>query len=69
MVCLKFDDMLRDLLEEHDITQSRLAKELNIAQSTIANYIRNEHEPDFAMLKKFASYFHVSTDYLLGHTT
>lgn len=69
VVQMRFGDILRDLLEEHDITQSFLAKELNIAQSTIANYIRNEHEPDFSMLKKIANYFHVSTDYLLNNTT
>jgi len=62
---MKFGDILRDLLEQHDITQKQLAKDLNIAPSTLGNYIQNLREPDFELLKKVAAYFQVSTDYLL----
>ena len=60
-------EILRDLLEERGITQKELAKSLNIGSSTLSNYIQNTREPDYAILKDFADYFGVSTDYLLDH--
>lgn len=61
--------MLRDLIEEREITQKQLANSLNISPSTLGNYVQNVREPDFAMLKSLADYFGVSTDYLLDHRT
>lgn len=62
---MKFGDILRELLEDNDISQKQMAADLNIATSTIGNYIRGIREPDFEILKLFAAYFNVSTDYLL----
>lgn len=64
---MHFGDIVRNLLEENDITQRQLAERLNIAVSTLGNYIRNVREPDFETLKKFAAFFQVSTDYLLDY--
>ena len=66
---MKFGDILRNLIEDRGITQKKLATDLNIAPTTLGNYIRNLREPDFDTLKLFARYFHVSTDYLLNHQT
>ena len=63
---MKFGDVLRQLLEEKNLTQKELAMDLNMGATTIGNYIRNLREPDFETLKAFAAYFHVSTDYLLN---
>lgn len=46
--------------------RKKLAKELNIAPSTISSYVQNTREPDFETLKKIAIYFSVSIDYLLS---
>lgn len=62
---MKFGEILRELLEDNDITQKQLAQDLNLAPTTIGNYIRCFREPDFAILKLFATYFNVTTDYLL----
>ena len=64
---MRFGDILRSLLEEKDITQKQLAINLNIAVSTLGNYICNIREPDFETVKLFAAYFSVSTDYLLDY--
>ena len=64
---MNFGDVLRELLEDQKITQKQLAKDLNVAPSTLGNYIRNIREPDFEILKTFADYFDVSIDYLLDH--
>ncbi|MBO5139300.1 MAG: helix-turn-helix transcriptional regulator [Peptococcaceae bacterium] len=65
---MKFGDILRELLDEKDITQAKLAEDLNLRSSTVGHYVRNEREPDFELLKSFSAYFHVSIDYLLGNT-
>ena len=64
---MSLGEVLRNLLEEMDITQKQLADSLNIGASTLGNYIQNIREPDCEMLKCLASYFDVSIDYLLDH--
>ena len=63
---MNFHKRLRDLIEENDITQKKLAADLNIAASTVSSYVQGVREPDFSILLRLADYFHVSTDYLLG---
>ena len=57
---------LENLIEERDLTQKQLSMDLHIASSTLNGYVNNNREPDFATLDRFAQYFNVSTDYLLG---
>lgn len=66
---MNFGDKLRNLIEEKDITQKELASRLNIAPSTVSSYVQNTREPDFETLKSIASFFDVSTDYLLDFGT
>jgi len=56
-------------MEERDITQKQLADMLNIGVSTLGNYIQNTREPDYDTLKRLASFFNVSIDYLLDYRT
>ncbi len=62
---MSLGENLRDLIEERDMTQKELAKALNMAASTLGGYIQGYSEPDFDTLKLLASYFGVSTDFLL----
>ena len=62
---MNFGDTLRCLIEDNDMTQRQVAAQLNIAPTTLGNYIRNLREPDFETLIKLADYFNVSTDFLL----
>ena len=64
---MQFGDILRNLLEEKDITQKQFAVALNMAPSTISSYVQNTRQPDFEILCRIASFFKVSTDYLLGY--
>lgn len=66
---MQFGDALRGLLEDTDTSQKQLARDLNLAATTLNNYVHNQREPDFETLKRFADYFHVTTDYLLGRDT
>ena len=65
---MSFGKTLRILIEERNMTQKELAKQLNLAPSTIGNYIQDVREPDFSTLKVLANYFDVSIDYLLNNT-
>ena len=59
---------LRELREKRKISQLKLAMDLNINQNSISRYENGAREADYAMLIKFADYFNVSLDYLLGRT-
>lgn len=59
---------LKKLRNEKHMSQMDLANELDIPQSTYQQYEAGIHEPGFDMLKTLADYFHVSVDYLMGHT-
>lgn len=64
---MKFGDKLRELLELHNLSQKELGDILNIAPSTIGNYVRNIREPDHSTLIVFANHFNVSVDFLLDN--
>ncbi|MBQ8613594.1 MAG: helix-turn-helix transcriptional regulator [Ruminiclostridium sp.] len=59
---------LRELREKNNISQIRLAMELNLNQNSISRYENGEREADYKTLIAFADYFNVSVDYLLGRT-
>jgi len=61
-----FGNIIRDLRKQKGITQKELAQLLQLSESTIGMYERNERQPDYNSLIRIADYFNVSTDFLLG---
>ena len=61
--------ILKRLREEKNMTQAELGKALEISPSAIGMYEQGRRTPDIPTLKKIASYFNVSLDYLLGNST
>lgn len=59
---------LKELRKQNNITQVKLAMDLNLNQNSISRYETGEHEADYATLIAFADYFNVSIDYLLERT-
>ena len=59
---------LTELRKEKHMTQQRLAIELGIDQSSISSYETGKYLPTVEVLAKYAAYFSVSADYLLGLT-
>jgi transcriptional regulator with XRE-family HTH domain len=49
------------------MSRADFGKVFNLAETTIANYERNEREPNIKAIKQFADFLEVTTDYLLGH--
>lgn len=57
------------LLEERQnahLTQAELAEKLDISRQAITQYERQIRTPDIETIRKFAVFFHVTTDYLIG---
>lgn len=59
---------LKELRQERKISQLKLAMDLDMNQNSISRYENQEREADYSSLIKFADYFNVSIDYLLGRT-
>ena len=59
---------LKDLREKYNISQVKLAMDLNLNQNSISRYENEEREADYKTLIALADYFNVSIDYLLGRT-
>ncbi|MBQ4121981.1 MAG: helix-turn-helix transcriptional regulator [Clostridia bacterium] len=57
---------LKELRKKRKISQLKLALDLNMSQNSISRYETGEREADYETLIKFADYFDVSLDYLLG---
>ena len=59
---------LRLLRKQKNISQVRLAIDLDMSHNTISRYETGEHEADYATLIRIADYFNVYIDYLLERT-
>lgn len=59
---------LKELRKSRNVTQLKLAMDLNISQNSISRYETGEREADYATLIQIADYFNVSVDYLLERT-
>lgn len=57
---------IRDLREDHDLTQKEMAKQLNCSQQVYSNYELGQRDIPTDILIKLAQFYGVSTDYILG---
>ena len=60
-----FGDIIKSLRKAHNLNQVQLAEKLNITKQTVSNWENNNILPSIEMLIKIATFFSVSTDYLL----
>lgn len=54
-------------LLRNKLTQEELASILKVERSTLASWEVNRREPDIATLRRIATHFQVSIDWLVGH--
>ena len=59
---------LRDLREDHDLTQTQLAKILGMSQTGYSKYETGENDVPTAILIKLARFYNTSIDFLLSET-
>lgn len=62
----KINFRLKELRKKREISQLKLAIDLNLNQNSISRYENLERQADYETLIKFSEYFNVSIDYLLG---
>lgn len=65
---MQFQERLKELRIEKNLSQAQLAKELQVSQRSISSWETGFREPDYSTLCKIAKYFSVTADYLLGMT-
>ncbi len=63
---VNFGEKLKTLRKQAGMTQTELARRLNITKSVVSYYELQERNPSPDTLIKLADIFHVTTDYLLG---
>lgn len=65
---MSISNNLKQLREEKGILLKELAAYLDVSIGTVSNYERGIHMPDLDTLNKLASFYGVTTDYLIGRT-
>ena len=59
---------IRDLREDKDLNQTKIAKMLGMSQTGYSKYETGENDIPTAILTKLADFYKTSIDYLLGRT-
>ncbi len=57
---------LRDLREDHDLTQSQLVEKLGMHKTTYTNYEQGKRDLPLSVAITLAKFYKVSLDYLAG---
>ncbi len=63
---MRFSDRLKELRINRGYSQHQLAKESGVPQTSINFYESDKRQPTVDVLIKFARFFNVSSDYLIG---
>lgn len=63
---MNFGEILKSLREKKGLTQKQMSEILGVSKSNISKYEASTVEPNIETLRKYASYFGVSVDCLLG---
>ena len=56
---------IKDLREDHNLTQAEIAKYLNIKQNTYSQYENGQRQLPLSCLIALAKFYKTSTDYFL----
>lgn len=62
----KYNEVLKGLRKQNNLTQSEVAKFLNIEQRTYAHYEKGDREPSIETLIKLADYYKLPIDIIVG---
>ena len=59
---------IKDLREDHDLTQTQISKKLHISQRTYSHYEMGTRSIPIELLIELAHIYDTSVDYILGET-
>lgn len=63
---MDFAERLKKLRKSKDLSQSELAKRLNVSKSTISMLEVGSRKPSWELMEEIADFFNVDMNYLLG---
>lgn len=63
---IEFKDILKDFLEEKNLTQVAFAKLIEVKQSQVSEWLKGKAKPGYDILKRIVIAFDISADYFLG---
>lgn len=63
---MNFNDRIRALREDNDITQESIAKIFNTTQRRISYLEKGTTQPTLKDIEQYCYYFNLSADYILG---
>ena len=63
---MEIGTIIKKLRTDRHIKQESFAEALGVSVQTVSRWENDVNYPDIAMLPQIASFFHVTTDYLLG---
>ena len=65
----KYNEIIRELREDNDLTQSDIAKLLGTTQQVYSRYEKGENEMPIRHIITLCKFYNVSADYILGIKT
>ena len=65
-VVMEMYERIRNLREDHDLSQDKMAEYLNVSQPTYCRYESGKLDIPTEVLIALSKYYQVSVDYLLG---
>lgn len=63
---MHYQQRLRNLREDHDMTQAQVATLLNTTKNQVGKYERGEQDMNIKHLITLCTFYNVSADYILG---
>ena len=63
---MSFGEKIKELREEKGLTQKQMSEILEVSKSNISKYEADTVEPSLETIRRYATFFRVSTDYLLN---
>ncbi len=61
-----FSEILKDFLEENNLTQVAFANAIGVKQSQVSEWLKGKAKPGYDTLRQMAVAYNVSVDYFLG---
>lgn len=65
---MQFGEKLKELRDERDLTQKQVADFIGVSERVYGYYEKDRFPKDEIVLKKIASFFNVSLDWLVGNS-
>ena len=63
---MTYAEKIRNLREDHDMTQAQVALILNTTKNQVGKYERGEQDMNIKHLITLCTFYNVSADYILG---